>query len=409
MVVVTVLFNLEEQKWRHVFDVESGSTILKLKESMLNPPGTQQDVDSFELRRLGRRVPDFEKIDLDCELGFGWLGPEVGSEKARDDRRDASRWEMDQKTSTNTSASPGGGYPTAQTTNSVETVTVVIDRALDLKATVPVKAGLTVKDVKEHLVAQVLTGKMKIQDFELSLLGESTRLADSTLISKAHYNLQLQQSSATVGGNTGAEKEFFRATPATRPPGAQEKGPARKFKRWEVVGGADKGGILVREGQSTSSTQFPDRLATGSLIEELQLKGERLNYRRITGTGPETGWVSLSVSGKEIVKSKPQSNEELFNQAVALSLQEELMEGFGREDFQKTLAEIIKETPSKNGVKFFAKRNELFLSVQSVVLPRYGFEGSQKGVMQMMAAFGPLSATPEVAWNNDQLNKLLQM
>ena len=47
------------------------------------------------------------------------------------------------------------------------------------------------------------------------------------------------------------------------------------IKRWEVVGGGDKGGalfrtvrqtlggILVREGQSTSSKQLADRLSTG--------------------------------------------------------------------------------------------------------------------------------------------------
>lgn len=73
---------------------------------------------------------------------------------------------------------------------------------------------------------------------------------------------------------------------------------------WEVVGGADKGGIVVREGQGLSSTQTADRLSTGAIVEELELKGERLHYKLVTGTGPAEGWVSLKVSGKELLVKK---------------------------------------------------------------------------------------------------------
>eukprot|EP00408_Alexandrium_pacificum_P018815 CAMPEP_0171196350 /NCGR_PEP_ID=MMETSP0790-20130122/21858_1 /TAXON_ID=2925 /ORGANISM="Alexandrium catenella, Strain OF101" /LENGTH=70 /DNA_ID=CAMNT_0011661573 /DNA_START=78 /DNA_END=286 /DNA_ORIENTATION=+ len=66
---------------------------------------------------------------------------------------------------------------------------------------------------------------------------------------------------------------------------------------WEIVGGADKGGILVREGESTGSAQTPERLSTGALVEELELKGERLHFKRITGTGPEEGWISIKLPG----------------------------------------------------------------------------------------------------------------
>jgi len=61
---------------------------------------------------------------------------------------------------------------------------------------------------------------------------------------------------------------------------------------WEVVGGADKGGILLREGEGTSSAKVEERLATGSIVEEVKLAGERLNYKIKTGSGPQTGWVS---------------------------------------------------------------------------------------------------------------------
>jgi len=70
---------------------------------------------------------------------------------------------------------------------------------------------------------------------------------------------------------------------------------------WEIIGGADKGGIIVRDGESTKSNQLDDRLSTGALVEELELKGERLHYKVVTGTGPVEGWVSIKLKDKELV------------------------------------------------------------------------------------------------------------
>ncbi|CAE8624096.1 unnamed protein product, partial [Polarella glacialis] len=56
-------------------------------------------------------------------------------------------------------------------------------------------------------------------------------------------------------------------------------------------------GILVRDGQSTSSAQLEPRLSNGSIILELDHVGERLRYRLLEGAGPETGWVSLTLKG----------------------------------------------------------------------------------------------------------------
>lgn len=72
-------------------------------------------------------------------------------------------------------------------------------------------------------------------------------------------------------------------------------------QRWEVVGGADKGGILVRGGQSTTSEQLEARLATGALVEELELVGDRLHYQKVSGAGPETGWVSTVLKDKALL------------------------------------------------------------------------------------------------------------
>jgi len=71
---------------------------------------------------------------------------------------------------------------------------------------------------------------------------------------------------------------------------------------WKVVGGVDKDGILVRTDEETTSPLADARLATHSVVEELSLKGDRLNYRLLRGQGPEMGWVAVRLSGgKELM------------------------------------------------------------------------------------------------------------
>uniref|UniRef100_A0A7S2FSA5 Uncharacterized protein n=1 Tax=Alexandrium andersonii TaxID=327968 RepID=A0A7S2FSA5_9DINO len=69
---------------------------------------------------------------------------------------------------------------------------------------------------------------------------------------------------------------------------------------WEVVGGADKGGIIVREGKTTASATCEERLSTGAILEEIELEKERLHFKRLTGTGPPEGWISIKLPGREL-------------------------------------------------------------------------------------------------------------
>jgi len=72
---------------------------------------------------------------------------------------------------------------------------------------------------------------------------------------------------------------------------------------WRVVGGTSTGGIIVREGKETSSEQCKFRLEAGTLIKELELDGERLKYFRLAnGSGPNTGWVSIKLKDKDLVR-----------------------------------------------------------------------------------------------------------
>jgi len=72
------------------------------------------------------------------------------------------------------------------------------------------------------------------------------------------------------------------------------------MKRWVVVGGAGNG-IIVRIEVGTSSRQEPDRLATGAVVEEQERSGTRMRYRKVSGLGPQAGWVSISASGQDLL------------------------------------------------------------------------------------------------------------
>lgn len=435
MVQTEIQFCCEGQRWVRCFHVESGCTILELKEKMLDPPGTQEDVDSFELRQLSRRVPDFEKIEAGCgdhTFDFEYLGPGVGASLAREDQRCKEEWERQL-----TQASHGRSLQAASVLPrsapqraTASSVVVTIDTVIELTAEVVVQGGDTVLHVKKYLAAQDPMGMMKVEDFGLAVLApesgsdkEVPALPDSTVLTREHLLLQTtdrpcdeppeaspeitettrDQPSPSAAATAVVEEDLVpKVRPAPRPKGAEK--PGKVLPCWEVVGGAEKGGIIVRDGQKTSSTQLQDRLATGAVIEQLRLEGERLCYKKLSGVGPDTGWVSLSVSGKELVVPR---KVEAFPLERALSLQEELMEGFAQPEFQRALLAIIKDSPDR-GLQFKKKQSLLFLTVQSAVLPRYGFEGTQAGVFEMVRAFAP-HQVPEVEWNNGELSKLLRL
>merc|ERR1712194_571586 len=49
-----------------------------------------------------------------------------------------------------------------------------------------------------------------------------------------------------------------------------------------------------------SSAQCADRLSHGAVLKQMELVGERLHYKLGTGSGPEEGWVSIRLTGKDL-------------------------------------------------------------------------------------------------------------
>jgi len=70
---------------------------------------------------------------------------------------------------------------------------------------------------------------------------------------------------------------------------------------WLVVGGGKAGGITVRKDQGLKSAEL-GRLSNGAKVRQLNLRGERLHYEKVSGDGPDFGWVSLSFKGADLVK-----------------------------------------------------------------------------------------------------------
>lgn len=83
---------------------------------------------------------------------------------------------------------------------------------------------------------------------------------------------------------------------------AREESANGHSSLWRVIGGADKGGIIVRTGPGLTDEQAKERLSTGSLVEELEKSGDRIRYRLQQGKGPREGWVTLRLAGgKELL------------------------------------------------------------------------------------------------------------
>lgn len=85
---------------------------------------------------------------------------------------------------------------------------------------------------------------------------------------------------------------------------------------WEVVGGALEGGILVRAGIATTSALERSRLPRGALVKALQVLGNRLLFRRISGSGPAAGWVSIKLKDRPLLVRRGTSllgHDSLFN------------------------------------------------------------------------------------------------
>lgn len=88
---------------------------------------------------------------------------------------------------------------------------------------------------------------------------------------------------------------------------------------WVVTGGNGKGGIVVRMGEGTSTLELAARLATGAKVREMGLAGSRLHYQKMSGEGPDFGWVTIWVKGMwllEPIQVTEEEQQDLVEKAI---------------------------------------------------------------------------------------------
>jgi len=219
----------------HNFRVGAGCTVLQLKELMVSPNGTREDVDSIELRQLGKRVPDWEVIRDEATLDFELLQLEEGARRAAEDVALAGNFGDDRQ-------------------------------QLQYERKAPVEQKLIPADPQIICSASAAPAR------------------------------------SSAPSATPAPARAPVARPIVAPAAPAPAHAAGQRARWEVIGGADKGGILVRTGQELKSPAASGRLSTGAIVEELALVGERLQYRLAQGSGPHEGWVSIRITSKDLLR-----------------------------------------------------------------------------------------------------------
>lgn len=148
---------------------------------------------------------------------------------------------------------------------------------------------------------------------------------------------------------------------------------------------------------------YKDKDAIGSTREVLLAGFE--------GEPPATG-LEIQVAEEDLKDQDCQDLSKVVQPASLdefLILQKELKAGFADENFQEKLRQLQAQCERREiaKTKFLAERQKLFLTVQSEVLPRYGYEGSSNGVYKMMGDMKPYIKDPQFIELADEINCLL--
>jgi len=109
----------------------------------------------------------------------------------------------------------------------------------------------------------------------------------------------------------------------------------------------------------------------------------------------------------EEVADGDQELPEPFTRERALRLQRGMIDGFISEDFQTKLKALHEAHPDRQSAAYRKEKQLLCLTVQSAVLPEYGFPGTIEGVFRMVVAFYPHVQDPEVRRNSAEIDWLL--
>lgn len=97
------------------------------------------------------------------------------------------------------------------------------------------------------------------------------------------------------------EKDWYYVPDAEvpRPAPPSEEEQRAKGSKWKVI---EDQHPLVRRSESLMSQPYKYRLAPGAMVKAMEdVKGQRLHYQKLSGDGPDYGWVSLHVGAKDLL------------------------------------------------------------------------------------------------------------
>eukprot|EP00747_Dinoflagellata_sp_TGD_P212983 gnl/TRDRNA2_/TRDRNA2_86009_c0_seq1.p1 gnl/TRDRNA2_/TRDRNA2_86009_c0~~gnl/TRDRNA2_/TRDRNA2_86009_c0_seq1.p1 ORF type:complete len:625 (-),score=110.48 gnl/TRDRNA2_/TRDRNA2_86009_c0_seq1:103-1779(-) len=75
---------------------------------------------------------------------------------------------------------------------------------------------------------------------------------------------------------------------------------------------------MVREGETPSTKKLDEKLSTGAIVEEIEVKAEKLHYKLLSGSGPKEGWVTIKLPDKDLcVKTDKKPPADASSEKVA--------------------------------------------------------------------------------------------
>jgi len=138
---------------------------------------------------------------------------------------------------------------------------------------------------------------------------------------------------------------------------------------------------------------------TAALLTTLEAEASKNNGRERLARSPQSVATDDDVS---TVCSR--SMAVVWTKKRVLSLCFDLLQGFCAPDFQQSLKKLLAKAPNDLQV---VGRMELALTVQSVVLPKYGFSGTIAGVEAMREAICPFLVDWMIKKQVDEIDKIL--
>jgi len=207
-------------------------------------------------------------------------------------------------------------------------------------------------------------------------------------------------------------QEKLRELQATHPKGSRQFNTERQRLFLTV-----QGAVLPEhgfEGSQRGVWQMMQALGAFNGHAEFDALGLQLNLalglvdRAGAAPGADPRSADAAAAAAEAARGEAPSAAPSLTREQALSLQRDLHEAFAEEGFQSKLSELEESHP-KGSRQFRVERQKLLLTVQSAVLPRHGFEGSQEGVMEMMRQFAGLEGDEEFQRTSLALNRLLRL